>query len=294
MKNDSKWRCAFLVAVFALALSATISSAGAQTLGDKVKNDGTVTIGVHNRWPWGYETDSGEVTGLYPDVFKAVTDGMGVKKVDFIVMDFGALIPSLLSRRIDAVASGMAITPARCKQVAFSDPFQANGDALLVKKGNPLKIHSYADIAKNPAIRITDIRGASTTENAVAAGIKHDRIQLYPDIESGLAALLAGRSDALMMGQATAIGLLRDRNTTGVERAMPFTGYVEPNGQEKKNYGAIAFRPTDANFVKLFNESLAKRKADGTIAKIMEKYGFSKDDIPSINVKATALCEASE
>ncbi|ODV41133.1 hypothetical protein AWV79_01035 [Cupriavidus sp. UYMMa02A] len=51
-----------------------------------------------------------------------MTASIGVKDVKFEVMEFGALIPSLMSHRIDVIAGGMYITDARCKQVAFSEP----------------------------------------------------------------------------------------------------------------------------------------------------------------------------
>ncbi|WP_369392660.1 hypothetical protein [Paraburkholderia kururiensis] len=41
----------------------------------------------------------------------------------------------------------MYITPERCKQVAFADPQYQIQDTLLVLKGNPKKLHSYADVA---------------------------------------------------------------------------------------------------------------------------------------------------
>ncbi|MCP3473513.1 ectoine/hydroxyectoine ABC transporter substrate-binding protein EhuB [Bradyrhizobium sp. CCGUVB1N3] len=285
-------RTARVGAIALVALGAVASGADAQTLKEKVASEGKLTIGVHNKWPWGFKTDDGSVSGLYPEVLKAVADSLGVKKIDFVVMDFGALIPSLLSRRIDAVASGMVITAARCEQVSFSNPFQAGGDAVLVKKGNPLNIHSYEDVAKDPHVRLGDMRGASTTPNAVAAGIAKDRIQLFPDNDALLGALLADRVDAVLFASGSAVGILRDPNVKGVERAAPFTGLLE-NGREKKAYGAFEFRPEDAEFRNLFNESLAQRMADGTVEKIMAKYGFADEKVSSSDITAKALCGAS-
>lgn len=279
-------------AIALVAVGAMGSKVGAQTLKEKVASDGKITIGVHNKWPWGFKTENGDVSGLYPDVLKAVAGSLGVKKVDFVVMDFGALIPSLLSRRIDAVASGMVITAARCEQVSFSNPFQAGGDAVLVKKGNPLNIHSYEDIAKNPKVRLGDMRGASTTPNAVAVGIAKDRIELFPDNDALLGVLLADRVDAVLFASGSAVGILKDPNVKGVERATPFTGLIE-NGQEKKAYGAFEFRPEDAEFRDLLNQSLAQRTADGTVEKIMAKYGFGDEMVSSSDVTAKKLCGAS-
>lgn len=277
------------IAALLMALSFGVAYANAQSLKEKVANDGTLTIGVHNKWPWGYKGEDGDVTGIYPDVFKAAAAPLGVKKIEFVTMDFGALIPALLARRIDAVASGMVITAPRCEQVIFSVPFHAGGDALLVRQGNPLGVHSYEDVAKNTNVRIGDLRGASTTTNAVAAGVSKDRIQLFPDNDALVSALLTNRIDAALFASGTAIGILKDSNVQGIERALPFTGLVQ-NGKEVKTYGAIEFRPEDAEFRDLFDESLEQQKADGKVLDIMQKYSFTADEVASDGVTAKELC----
>ncbi|WP_189379786.1 transporter substrate-binding domain-containing protein, partial [Mesorhizobium sp. M4B.F.Ca.ET.013.02.1.1] len=100
-------KAAMLITVALLSVGLSLMVANAETLTPQVAREGKLTIGIHNRWPWGFKKDDGTVSGVHPDVLKDVVEPLGVKEVDFIVMDFGALIPSLMSRRIDAVASGM-------------------------------------------------------------------------------------------------------------------------------------------------------------------------------------------
>ncbi|QOZ38381.1 ectoine/hydroxyectoine ABC transporter substrate-binding protein EhuB [Bradyrhizobium sp. CCBAU 53421] len=280
---------AFVGAIALVIFGGTALKAGAETLKEKVASEGKLTIGVHNKFPWGIKTDDGDVSGLYPDVLKATAESLGVKKVDFVVMDFGALIPSLLSRRIDVVASGMVITPARCAQVSFSNPFHTGGDSILVKKGNPLNLHSYEDIAKRPSTRVGELRGASTAPNAIAAGVAKEQIQLFPDNDAVLGALLADRIDAALFATGSTVGILRDPNVTGIERATPFTGLVI-NGREKKDYGAFEFRPEDNEFRDLFNQKLAQRQADGTVKTILTKYSLGGEDITAQSITAKELC----
>ncbi|PRX19628.1 extracellular solute-binding protein (family 3) [Paraburkholderia sp. BL18I3N2] len=137
-----------------------VSRANAQSIERKVLRDGKITIGIHNQALWGYKNTDGSVAGLGPDIIRAVLGPMGVKQIDFVVVDFDALIPSLLSGRIDAVASGLAITPQRCQQVVFSNPDLAIGDAVLVRKGTLLNVHKFADVAKNPAVCMAGGRGS--------------------------------------------------------------------------------------------------------------------------------------
>ncbi len=104
------------------AVGVSLGSASAETLKEKVASQGTLTIGLHGAWPYGITTNDGGVAGIFPEILKSLTASIGVKDVKFEVMEFGALIPSLMSHRIDVIAGGMYITDARCKQVAFSEP----------------------------------------------------------------------------------------------------------------------------------------------------------------------------
>lgn len=291
MRSSEIARRAVLVGGAALAiLSVAAPVVSAQSIADRVLKEGKVTIGIHNAAPWGFAGEDGKVAGVAPDVLKAVLGPLGVKEVDFVVVDWPALIPSLLSRRIDVIASGVAITPVRCKQVIFSNPDLAIGDALLVLPGNPHNIHSYADVAKNPALRIGGTRGSTNVENAIKAGIPKDRVLQFEGGDGPVAALLAGRVDAIAWSVPTVINALKGPNIEGkMERALPFTGLVE-NGRQSAFYPAIEFRPEDAKLRDLYNESLAKRRADGTIKRIAAKYGLTDADLAPEGLTAKDLC----
>ncbi|MEM5292681.1 transporter substrate-binding domain-containing protein, partial [Paraburkholderia sabiae] len=180
-------------------------------------------------------------------------------------------------KRVDVVASGMGITPARCRQVIFGDPDLASVDAVLVKKGNPLKIHSYEDVVKNPAIRMSGNRGSANTDNALAAGIPQGQMQLFQDLDSGVSALVAGRVDALTLSASTVDRLLgQPMLGDRLERATPFKGRVLKNGREAATYGAMVFRPDDTQLRDAYNASFEKLRAGGTIKGILAKYGFTE------------------
>ncbi|WP_342723866.1 ectoine/hydroxyectoine ABC transporter substrate-binding protein EhuB [Bradyrhizobium sp. B097] len=270
-------------------LMASTLSAVAQSITDRVVKEGRITVGIHNQAPWGYVGADGKVAGVGPDMVRAILGPVGVRQVDFVVVDFGALIPSLLSRRIDIVASGMAITDERCRQVIFSNPDLVIGDGVMVLAGNPRNIHSYADVANSPTLRMGGGRGSSNSENAIRAGIPRDRMVLFQDTQSSIAALLAGRIDADTQSMATAISTVRQPGLKGkIELAEPFTGLVE-NGRRAANYASIAFRPDDARLRDLWNESLDARKSDGTVKEIFASYGFAASMVAPADLTAQKL-----
>lgn len=237
-----------------------------------------LVVGIHNRTPWAYRDKDSKVVGIHPDVIRAVFAPLGVKEFEFVVSDFGAMIPGLLAGRFDIIASGVAITPPRCEQVLFSEPDVAVGDSLLVKKGNPLKLHSYEDVAKNPKVRLAGGRGSENTKNAIAAGVPESQISLFPNNEAAVSAILADRADVTTLSVPSAIGVIDEQKVEGLERAVPFKGLIKPNGQPAKLYTGTVFPKSSTKLRDAYNAELAKLRASGGLKPIMEKYNFTADD----------------
>jgi len=275
-------------ACMAIATTLLGSPAWADTKDDILESK-KVTIGIHNRQPWGFRAEDGSAAGFHPDLIRAAFDRLGVKQVDFVITEFGALIPGLNAGRFDMVASGIAITPQRCKVVIFSEPDLAVGDSLIVKKGNPLKLHSYADIVANSKVRLAGGRGTLNTKNAIDAGVPTSQITYLGDAQAMLSALLADRVDAATLSAPSVVGLLQDPKLQGVERALPFTGLVR-NGVPAMMYTAIAFRSDDATLRDAYDEQLRALKADGTVDRLRAKYGFTDDDKVDPAVTTQKVC----
>jgi polar amino acid transport system substrate-binding protein len=274
-----------------LAMTTLLSTAPAvhaDTL-DTVMKSHKVTIGIHNRQPWGFRADDGSAAGFHPDLIRAAFERLGVKQVDFVITEFGALIPGLSAERFDMVASGIAITPERCKVVTFSEPDLAVGDSLIVKRGNPLGIHSYDDIKANPKVRLTGGRGTLNSKNALDAGVPPAQLTYLGDAQAMLSAILAGRVDAATLSAPSVVGLLQDPKLQGVERAAPFSGLVR-NGVPSMMYTAIAFRADDGALRDAYNKELSALKSDGTVDRLRDKYGFTDDDKVDDAVTTAKVC----
>ncbi|MBB6308593.1 ectoine/hydroxyectoine ABC transporter substrate-binding protein EhuB [Xanthobacter tagetidis] len=279
------------IAVSALAGLYALPPAQAADTKDRILSEKKLVAGIHNGKPWGYNTPDGNVEGFNVDVVRAVFEPLGVKEIKFVTGDFGSLIPGLLSNRFDIVDSAVVITEERCKLVSFGDPELTSVDALLVKKGNPNKIASFNDVIRNPQLKIGGSRGSQQAKNAELAGVTGDQLQLFQNTESTISALVAGRVDGITFTSGTANALLATPQVAAsVERATPFTGRTDANGKLVVSYVAAVFRPQDEDLRTLFNKRLAELKADGTIAKIMAKYGFSPDEKAPDGLTSTEVC----
>ncbi|PRX19633.1 amino acid ABC transporter substrate-binding protein (PAAT family) [Paraburkholderia sp. BL18I3N2] len=261
----------------------------AQGVLSKAKETGTIRVGIFNQAPWGYVDANRDVKGQTVDILKAAFAPLGITKIDAVVTDFGALIPGLLSKRFDVIAAGLYIKPERCKLVAFGNPDIQMSDALLVHKGNPKYLHSYADIAKDKSVTLSTGRGNVEYQHAIDAGIPKERISAFTDNDTELAALTTGRADAVVETAATVS--VWAKASGNIERALPFAQPVSADGRTLYGYPALAFRPADADFRDAYNAELKKLRKSGKMLEILKQYGFSETDLPPENLTAADLCK---
>ncbi|OZI36750.1 ectoine/hydroxyectoine ABC transporter substrate-binding protein EhuB [Bordetella genomosp. 1] len=254
------------------------------------KAAGKIRIGYANEAPYAYmDSQKAAVTGESVEVAREVLKRMGVPEVEGVLTEFGSLIPGLQAKRFDIIAAGMYVTPERCGQVAFSNPTYGVDASFLVKEGNPKNLHSYADAAKNEDVKLGVVVGAIEGEYATKSGVKPGQLVVFPDAVSAYAGVQAGRADAYAATSLTVNDLLRKADGGGgVAKAEPFTNPVI-DGQDVRGYGAYAFRKEDQAFADAFNAELAKVIGTPEHAKMVEPFGFTKDELPG-DVTAAKLC----
>jgi len=279
----------FAGALIAFALITVGTAAQAQGTFERIKKDGVVRIGFANEAPWSFAQSDGTIAGADYELASLIFSKLGVGSLEGVITKFGSLIPGLKANRFDVVVAGFYIRPARCEQVAFSEPTVAVGDAIIVKAGNPKKISSYKSITADPSLKLGGVVGAATAQNAKNAGVPDSQLVMFPDFVSAIAALKAGRVDGALQTAITAQATVKSSNDPTIERALPFEQAVI-NGKPTLNYAGFAFRPEDKDLVSAFNAELAKTLGGPEHLKILEKYSISPNEIP-IGVTTESLCK---
>ncbi len=260
---------------------------------DRIKRTGTIRVGYANEAPYAYiDGATGELTGEAPEILRVVMDRMGVDKVEGVLTEFGSLIPGLKAKRFDAIAAGMYITPERCQQIDFSNPDYTIGEAFIVKKGNPLDLHSYDDIAKHPSAKLGVVAGTVERGYARGTGIADDRVIVFPDPPSALAGVVAGRVDAYAGTSLTIQDLMNKSSNDDLERADPFTDPTI-DGKTVRGYGAFGFRKGDDTFREAFNDELAKFIGTPEHLKLVKPFGFTENELPG-GKTAAELCGGAD
>lgn len=245
----------------------------------KIQKEQAIRIGFAIEEPFAFLDANGVPTGESIEVAQAVVRRLGIPRIRWCLTEFGSLMADLESGRFDVIASGLFVTKARSEVVAFSEPTIHVNQALLVNRGNPLRLHSYEGAIRQPGIKIAVVRGAIEETLFRQLGMPEARLAIVPDaltgrvaVETGLAAGMALSSPTIrLMGRADILG-----NT---EAAAPFSQTSAP-GIPHFGYCAFAFRQDDRALLEAWNRILAAYIGSEEHRKTIATFGFGAADLP--------------
>ena len=282
-----------------LRLAALLGALGAALAGcgddrptlERIREDGVVRVAYANEEPYGYlETATGRVTGEAPEIARVILERLGVAKIEPVVVEFDDLIPGLKAGRFDIVAAGMYVTPKRAEQIAFSNPTYVIGEGFIVKRGNPVDLHSFEDVAKHQSARIGVMGGSVEHDYALRLGVPKDRIVVFTDYPTALVGLRNDRVDAVAATSRTVSVQLAKDDSGDFERADPFEDPVI-DGEVKRGYGAFGFRREDTALREAFDRELAKLIGTEQHLELVRPFGFTEVNLPG-DVTAEELSAA--
>lgn len=240
-----------------------------------VWSGGEIRIGYSSEAPYSFRTPQGEITGEAPEIAKAILERNGIRPLRWVLLDFGKAIPALLDGRIDMIANGLFITPRRQAVVLFSLPFSRSRQALLVRRGNPRNLHSYADAAQNPDVTVAVLDGSVEQAELRRLGMPRQRIFIVPDPTGGVAAVRSGRADCLALSAPTISWLAREAGKDVVP-AQPFSQSPGmPAGES-----AFAFRPSDHELAKKVDGALKAYIGTPRHLDRVASFGFGPESLP--------------
>lgn len=257
----------------------TNQAESSETTLDKAKRQGFITVGFANEMPYAYATPDGKLTGASVEVARKVLTNLGIEQMDGVLTEFGSLIPGLQAQRFDLITAGMFITKERAEQVDFANPEYSIGEAIAVKKGNPLNIHSYEDIKNNPDVKVAVMVGAIEVNYLKSVGVQESQIVTVPDQPSAISALQSGRADVITMTGPSLQAVLDSAKDSEIERVMDFEQPIV-DGNSVRGYGAAVFRQEDDEFREAFNQELQKLQESGELLDILMSFGFTEQELP--------------
>lgn len=251
----------------------------------RLKREGNIRIGYAISPPYAFVTPDGRVTGESPEVARRIVARLGIPHIQWRQVPADALISGLESGRFDVVASGMIITPEREKHVCFSEPTFHASEGLLVRKGNPLNLHSYLQPLTLIHIRFAVVTGSLEETVLKLMGLPKNQVVFVPDILSGRAAVESGIADGLAVSSPTIRWMVLNNELGETEIAKPFTQPVLAK-KENLGYGAFAFRNGARQLQSAWDNAMGTFIGSREHLKLISQFGFTRGDLPETIITA--------
>lgn len=250
-----------LLVVALLQATAATSALAADDL-SQIKSAGVFRVGTEGTYaPFTYHDETGKLTGFDVDIATAIAQRLGVKP-QFVEGKWGGLIAGLDVNRYDAVVNEVSITDARKAKYDFSTPYITSHAVLIVRADNTT-IRSFDDLkGKKSANTLTSNFGK------LAAAHGADVVPVQGFNES-IDLLTSGRVDATINDSLSYLDFRKHKPDAKLKiAATDQTGAGDASG--------VLLRKGSPALVAAIDKALADIKADGTYAKISQKY-FGRD-----------------
>ena len=199
-----------------------------------------IVVGLDDNFPpMGFRDEKNELVGFDIDMAKEA---------------------ELNGKRIDVLWNGLTILESRKQHIAFTDPYMANRQIIIVKAGS--------DIADKAGLA-GKVVGVQESSSAVDAMKKEEAVfntfkdfKQFGDNITALMDLEAGRLDAVVVDEV--VGRFHVAKKPGA-----YVVLEENFGTE--DYG-VGFRKEDTELLNKVNQVLKDMKADGAAAEISKKW----------------------
>ena len=245
--------------LFAFAATGLAIGFAAPALAQQTVKVGSTPTGI----PFTFlDTKTNTIQGVMVDLITEIGKDAGFP-VQVEPMQFSTLIAALTSNKIDLIAAAMYITEPRKQVIDFSDPIYTYGEGLFVPKADTKEYKTLEDL-KGETVGAQV--GTAYVEPLKKTGL-FTEVKIYdtiPDIMRDVNAgrLKAGFADYPIVAYNLQQGRFPDVRLVKCYKPM-IVGSV-----------GIGVRKGDQELLKKINASLAKIKADGTVNKILAKWGL--------------------
>ncbi len=211
----------------------------------------------------------GQLKGFEIDLAQALCARLG-QPCTPVILDFDSLIPSLQSRKIDAIMASMSITPERQQLIAFTAPYYFSPARMVVRSGARLDITPAGLKGK----RIGVERG-TIHERLLAEQFKDSQVMRYATQDQAFLDLRTGRLDATLADAVVAqFGFLNHSEGRGFAFAGP------DFGKDTRYYGqgiGVGVRKADADTLgRRLDEALVALRGNGALKALNDRH-FSFD-----------------
>lgn len=228
----------------------------------KIKDSGTISVGLEGTYPpFSFQDENGKLAGFEAEFSEALAKELGVK-VKLQATPWAGILAALESKRLDVVINQVTISEERKKKYDFSEPYTISGIQALVQKKDADKFKTAADL-KGAKVGV----GLGTNyEQWLKENVPGAIVKTYDDDPTKFQDLRVGRIDAILVDRLAALEMVTKTKDTLAVTGEPFS----------RQESGIALRKGEPELLDAINKAIDKLRADGTLAKLSQKY-FNAD-----------------
>ena len=261
-----------ITAVFLLAIT-IVQPAGAEGLLVKIKKDNLLTVGTEAAFePFEFVKD-GQIVGFGKDLLDIIVADLGVELTQYD-LPFQGIIPGLLAKKFDFVATSVAINPERAKKVAYTLPIASINNEVVVLASND-SINSPNDLngkifATQLASSIQPIAEKFNEELKAKGGSGFKELKLYQAFPETPVALANRQVDAISI--ATTMFISFNKKRPGMFKTVGTIGNPE--------WICWITRPEDLDVRDYINSIILKLRDSGKLYELQKKWFGTTMKIP--------------
>lgn len=226
--------------------------------------------------PMSYVDGSQKVVGFDIEYASYIAKKLG-KSLEIVNMEFGAMLPALISGKVDMIGAGLSITEERAKSVLFSESYYPSGIAVMVKgtvedkapEKSSGKMSGIEDIGdKRIGVLLGSIHEKYAMENQPDAELLQ-----YPTVSDLLMALKVNKIDAAYFDHIGLRLIIKENPDVDILAPKVFDVPI-----------AAAFNENNDSLRVKFNAFLKEIKASGVYDDMVQRW-MEKDifDMPHID-----------
>ncbi len=211
--------------------------------------------------PFGFVDKDGKPAGFDVESLNWIAKKMGFK-VKHQPMDWDGIIPALLAKKIDIIASGMSATAERAKMVDFSIPYYEVTQVLVVPDKEGASLDAMLKSGKKLGVQRGTVTAKLLEKLVKEPGYKFEVVP-YDSTDLAIEDLKIGRIAGSGMDSTIAKEVMK---TPGLKVAGTFNAPPEKYG--------YAMRKEDKEFQDKINKGLKLLMADPYWKELKAKYGL--------------------
>jgi glutamate/aspartate transport system substrate-binding protein len=256
-------------AVAVLAAGFMAGSAMAQQSGtlDKIKTSGQISLGVRDSSiPLSYTLGDGKYVGFHTEMAERIVADLSKQigkpiKIVYTPMTSANRMMLVENGTVDLGCGSATNTTARQKEVAFANTTYIEEMRMAVKANSG--INDLRDLNGKTVVTTTGTNEVQTMRQNQAKNINF-KIVYGKDHADSFLMLETGRADAFVMDQSLLAGNIASARNPGDFKIVGPAIEVEPI--------ACMLRKNDPAFQKAVNDSIKRQVADGSLAKLYDKW----------------------